>query len=571
MPGIVGIITTNPNAGEATERLNIMLGCMLHEPFYTSGAHAVPELGCYVGWVNRTEAACQSLAVDSTGQVALVFSGEHFCEGPSRDASASSAAAGILQQYLSTGEQFVEHLNGWFSGVLIDRRCRTTRLFLDRFGMHRVYWTASTDSFYFASEAKALLAIHPECRAFDSTALGQFLTFGSVFGRSLFQNVSLLPAGSVWTFDGSVTPSKRAYFLPAQWECQPILTTDAYYEELKATVSRVVPRYVNGREPVAMSLTGGLDTRIIMAAAGRGPGSLPCYTYRGPHRDCFDVRTGAEVAQACGQPHQAIPLQSDFFADFPALAERTVWLTDGTQDVTGTHELYFSTRARRIAPIRLTGNYGSEVLRGVSTFKPTASGAAFSEDVRSLVKGAMDLHTEVRSGPEVTFASRAEIPWHLYGRLAVAQSQLTVRSPYMDNALVRLAYQVPPALRHGSELAFRLIRDLNPTLGAIETDMGVRSPRPAWPHFPDASVVTCSSRPSGTTTWACLSGSRPRTDSCSTRFNRSSSGHTRSSSTGSGSGTSSRSTRVTCCRRCCARVAATPIPRGVVGSCIQGV
>ena len=262
------------------------------------------------------------------------------------------------------------------------------------------------------------------------------------------------------------------------------MPADAYYEELKATVSRVVPRYVNGRQPVAMSLTGGLDTRIIMAAAGRGPGSLPCYTYRGPHRDCFDVRTGAEVARACGQSHRAIPLGSDFFADFPALAERTVWLTDGTQDVTGTHELYFSARARRIAPIRLTGNYGSEVLRGVSTFKPTASAAAFSEDVRPLVQQALDLHKELRSGPEVTFASWAEIPWHLYGRLAVAQSQLTVRSPYMDNALVKLAYQVPPALRHGSELAFRLILDLNPTLGAIETDMGVRSPRPSLATLP---------------------------------------------------------------------------------------
>ena len=141
MPGIVGIITTNPNAGEATERLNIMLGCMLHEPFYTSGAHAVPELGCYVGWVNRTRGSpSESLAVDSTGQVALVFSGEHFCEGPSlvthlrvlRLPASCSNTSG-------PGEQFVEHLNGWFSGVLIDRRCRTTRLFLDRFGMHRVY------------------------------------------------------------------------------------------------------------------------------------------------------------------------------------------------------------------------------------------------------------------------------------------------------------------------------------------------------------------------------------------------------------------------------------------------
>jgi asparagine synthase (glutamine-hydrolysing) len=486
MPGIVGIITTNPNTEEVTQQLRTMLACMAHEPFYTFGAYAVREMGCHVGWVSRTEAAsCPNLAVDSTGQVALIFSGEHLGDSSISDASPGSAAADILERYLRNGDEFVEELNGWFSGVLIDRNRQAVVLFLDRFGMHRVYWAATEDSFSFGSEAKALLAIRPECRALDSAALGQFLTFGSVFGhRSLFQNVSLLPAASVWAFKRSATPSRRTYFSPAEWERQPVLPADGYYEELKATVRRVVPRYVEGCEPVAMSLTAGLDTRIIMAAAGRDPGSLPCYTYRGPHRDCFDVRAAADVARACGQPHQAIPLESDFFAHFPALAERTVWLTDGTQDITGTHELYFSSRARRIAPIRLTGNYGSEVLRGVSTFKPTASSEAISEDLRPFVKEALALHRELRSAPEVTFASWAEIPWHLYGRLALAQSQLTVRSPYMDNALVRLAYQVPAALRHGSELSLRLISELDPRLAGVETDMGFRASGPSLTTLP---------------------------------------------------------------------------------------
>ena len=65
-----------------------------------------------------------------------------------------------------------------------------------------------------------------------------------------------------------------------------------------------------------------------------------------------------------------------------------------------------------------------------------------------------------------------EIPWHLFGRLAVAQSQLTVRSPYMDNEMVAVAYTAPPALRKTSELSLRLIGDLNPALQTIATDMG---------------------------------------------------------------------------------------------------
>ena len=78
---------------------------------------------------------------------------------------------------------------------------------------------------------------------------------------------------------------------------------------------------------------------------------------------------GREVAAACGQPHHVIPLGRDFFDDFATYAERTVFLTDGCLDITGSHELYFSQRARNISPIRITGNYGSEVLRSVTTFK----------------------------------------------------------------------------------------------------------------------------------------------------------------------------------------------------------
>ena len=35
-------------------------------------------------------------------------------------------------------------------------------LFNDRYGMHRIYYHESKDAFYFAAEAKAILAVCPE-------------------------------------------------------------------------------------------------------------------------------------------------------------------------------------------------------------------------------------------------------------------------------------------------------------------------------------------------------------------------------------------------------------------------
>jgi asparagine synthase (glutamine-hydrolysing) len=52
------------------------------------------------------------------------------------------------------------------------------------------------------------------------------------------------------------------------------------------------------------------------------------------------------------------------------------------------------------------------------------------------------------------------------------RTQLTVRSPYLDNDLVALVYQAPPGSM-SRELSLRLIDDGDPVLSRIPTDRGV--------------------------------------------------------------------------------------------------
>ena len=48
-------------------------------------------------------------------------------------------------------------------------------LFNDRYGMQRVYYHESKEAFYFAAEAKAILAVRPELRRPDPRGLGEFV------------------------------------------------------------------------------------------------------------------------------------------------------------------------------------------------------------------------------------------------------------------------------------------------------------------------------------------------------------------------------------------------------------
>jgi len=482
MPGILGILSSIPEQ-EAKAQLATMLQCMLHEPFYTHGTYLLPEHGCYLGWVNHADSFsdCNPI-ISPTRDVVIIFSGEHFAhqdalsigEQQQQHKHHGATASQLLSLYEAKGDEFLLALNGWFAGVLVDLRKKSILLFNDRFGLHRVYYHDDQESFAFSSEAKALLSTRPESRTLDPRSLGEFVGFGCTFqDRTLFSNVFTLPGGSAWTFNGPSHVKRRHYFNAGTWEQQPLLAEDAYYTKLKNTLSRILPTYFSSRTSVGISLTGGLDTRLIMAGRPHRPKPAVCYTYGGIYRDCFDVHVAQALAEACDQPHHVIPLGADFFENFSSFAEQTVWLTDGCLDLCGSHEVYLSRRARELAPVRLTGNYGSEVLRGATTFKYTApSKGLFDVALGPYISEARALFAEMSLGHRLSFAVFKHIPWHLYGRLAAAESQLIVRSPYMDNELVALMYQAPPRLRTTSETMLRLISEMSPSLSRIETDMG---------------------------------------------------------------------------------------------------
>ena len=104
-------------------------------------------------------------------------------------------------------------MNGRFHGLLTDRSRGTATLFNDRYGMQRLYYHESKDAFYFAAEAKAILAVRPELRRMDPQGLGEFIACGAVLeNRTLFQGIQVLPPASAWVFRNGSLESKRQLF-----------------------------------------------------------------------------------------------------------------------------------------------------------------------------------------------------------------------------------------------------------------------------------------------------------------------------------------------------------------------
>ncbi|HMC25458.1 MAG TPA: asparagine synthase-related protein [Candidatus Udaeobacter sp.] len=481
MPGIVGIISQRPSE-QYDALVKSMVNCLMHEPFYTNGTLGNEELGLWSGWACHKGAFGDCLPIwNEKKDICLLFSGEDFTDqtdigalGTRGHDLGSDDAGYLVHLYEEMGCEFLEELNGWFSGVLLDLREQKVVLFNDRYGVNRIFYHEDASGFYFSSEAKALLKILPRTRQLNLRSLGELVSCEAVLeNRSLFSGISLLPAGSSWVFSRGEPVKKKAYFKQEAWESQPELSEGDFYEKLKETWTRVLPKYFHGKQSVGLSLTGGVDSRMILAWAPRLPGTLPCYTWGGKYRDCADVKIARRTARVCRQPHNTILVAAEFLSQFHDLAEKAVYISDGTVDITGSIDLYVQRLARQIAPVRLSGVCGGEILRRLVMFKPDPpQQGLFDPDLESSFRDAAKTYAGELQGHRLSFTSFKQAPWYMASKFTVERSQVTYRTPYFDNDLVALAYQTPAKLLHNGP-ALRLIADGNPALGKIGTDRGL--------------------------------------------------------------------------------------------------
>jgi len=482
MPGIVGLITTLPRI-LAEPQLLRMLGSITHERSYKTGTWVNESLGVYVGWTALDGSFDEGMPLlNKSGNACLIFSGEEYSKERltvgkvNGDRSSGFSECNYLLERFERDLNAIQDLNGMFHGVFVDQ-ARNVTLFNDRFGMHRLCYYEGKESFYFAGEAKAIVATCPELRACDPQSLGEFISLSCILeNRTIFKNIFALPGGSGWVFRDRKLVHRGTYFSAKEWEEQAPLAPEPYYQELRSALTRSLPRYFLGRRQVGIAMTGGLDTRVILSNHPQAPGSIASYTFAGPFRESQDVFIGRQVAKLCKHTYEVIRVNEDFLKKFPSYAERAINVAEGTVDVGRAADLYLSERARAIAPVKVVGTYGSEILRHAVMFKPAEpSKNLLSKDVLPEVGMARATYAGLRKQHPVTFAAFSQSPLYHHGILALEQSVFTVRSPFLDNEFVRTVYRAPKEDGPGVDIRLRLINDGNPDLGKLRSDRGIGS------------------------------------------------------------------------------------------------
>jgi len=172
----------------------------------------------------------------------------------------------VMAAYREFGDSFPGHLNGDFALGLYDPDRTKLILARDAIGVRPIYYYGSRDLFVFASEIKTLLE-HPRVVTRPNDDVLADLLFTRLAGedtqgRTCFENIrSLLPAHQLIASPEGINTRRYWDFALAREVRLP--SFDEYAEAFRHYFEQAVRRRLRSTGPVAVSVSGGLDSSAV--------------------------------------------------------------------------------------------------------------------------------------------------------------------------------------------------------------------------------------------------------------------------------------------------------------------
>ncbi len=376
MCGICGITSLDGRPLDTPDRvIRKMAGMLTHRGPDQEGFHLDPSthLGARRLSIQDVEGGSQPIS-NEDGSVVVVFNGEIYNFKELRDGllrrghvlKTRCDTEVIVHLYEELGEDCVGELNGQFAFALWDRRKGRLLLARDRLGHTPLFYTVVDGVLIFASEIKSIL-VHPSVdRSVDYKCLDQTFTFFMpVNPRTMFKGISNLPPGRLIDVRGGEV-RVRKYWEPHFPDIRraPRVADETLIEEFREELEKAVRYRMIADVPLAVFLSGGLDSTVIAHLASRLSGQR-ISTFSIVHEDGYydESQYSDLMARELGSDHHRLAIRPKDIADFlPAM----IWNVEAPSCKTS-HAAYMRLyRMVREAGFKvvLTGEGADEALGG---------------------------------------------------------------------------------------------------------------------------------------------------------------------------------------------------------------
>lgn len=357
MAGLIGIIK---NSGHTWENLPRFVTAMEEEITYTgtevfdrwnNGHYAITRV--HHGILNK---APQPI-FNEDGSLCIVMDGEIFdyqlqkqclIKQGHRFGLKDNDPEYCLHLYETNDSDAFVKLNGSFLIALYNVNLKELLLVNDRFSSRPLFYYYDQKKLIFGTQLRPLLKLQQLPRHLDLQAVLEFFAFQRVLAdRTLYQDVKVLPPASILRFrDGRL-------FLEQYWKMRYTneARSEAYYVEALADALRnAVARRTRGNHRFGILLSGGLDSRVILAA---DDGKISRAFTLGDFEN-KEVRIAREIAQAKGCKHIFLHRDLDHYF---RLVDEAIDIGDGMYRFDHAHFLGFLQKIKEECSVILHG-YG---------------------------------------------------------------------------------------------------------------------------------------------------------------------------------------------------------------------
>lgn len=374
----------------------------------------------------------------------------------------------IIRSISGNEEEFFSRLDGMFAIVAFDKRERIVHIISDRRSQEPIYYLIGNCRICVSSDLPTFCRLQNGV-SFNEQWLWESLYFNFPVGDTTFlRGVKRMPPASLLRYEvsgGRCTLQQYA---------RPFRKKDALGEGQEAldlalkVFSDRIPRYYEGADEVACSLTAGWDGRTLLAFAPAK--NVTTYTYGVD--GCLDLRGAREAAKRAGVPHISIVFDDAFVRELPRWIMETVYLSSGLQNIKRSTLPYVYGRLTDFGkrfPLSISGICLGNEFRG-ATFVPSLisrsmvdlfTGRASAPDRRywSEVVGDKYALFEEHIVRQINRLREAFGDWrtaehHLSNvvywlgpqyysaQIKIASHFTTVRVPAWDNKIIDLAYSI---------------------------------------------------------------------------------------------------------------------------------
>ncbi|WNO61812.1 asparagine synthase-related protein [Rheinheimera sp. MMS21-TC3] len=384
------------------------------------------------------------------------FDGELYQTAHSKpdNAPVPEPAEQLRNAYLA-GElaSFLRAADGAFNAVIYDMSQDKVLLIADRYGMRNLYYQKSSAGLCFAAEVKAILAARLAVTELAQLSFDCFMELGYLLeDHTWFNNIKLLPPATILEFDKRQNKSR----LQRYWEWSEIkqqkLSFDDAVDQAAELMLESVKRRFNPNSSQGVSLSGGLDSRFILACIHKLWPDYPGQAYTFGTEECADITISKEVIRQIPNWKHHISL---FTADnwFSPRIQK-VLMTDGMLDMQHMHGSEFL----QLLNYKIDMNgYAGDAILGGSFLDAKSCDQRITPALARRFYGAFTEYCDLND----TIYDLPHFEPHLYmnrirrlTQMGVVNSQfdLEIRRPFMSNNLLEFVFSIPDHYRLNNKL-----------------------------------------------------------------------------------------------------------------------